>query len=116
VATLFDRPTVAQRIRTLQASQDVIAAMQTGLRHCQAQAAPEHHAEIVHLQRIVTYLHFIRSALLDRTSPLPGGTRFEHASQDALPHATVAGDIELPPSQPAPQDAAAGATPPFSPE
>jgi uncharacterized membrane protein YccC len=116
VAKLFDRPTMAQRIRTLQATQDVIAAMQTGLRDCQAQAAPEHRAALVHLQRIVTYLHFIRSALLDRTSPLPGGARFEHATHDALPHATVAADIELPPSQPAPQDDAAGATPPFSPE
>jgi uncharacterized membrane protein YccC len=85
VAQLFRKPTMARRISTLRSTEQAIAEVQAVLRRAEAQVADGAGASVIGLQRIMSYLHFIRSALLDRTSPLPGGASFCRTAPNGVP-------------------------------
>ncbi|MEH6348848.1 FUSC family protein [Pseudomonas sp. 3JA] len=68
LAELFRHPSVALRENTLEAVEYAIATT------VEAMGAFEHHFEYSPLRRITSYLHFIRSSLLDPESPLADET------------------------------------------
>jgi len=83
LAALFDRPSVQRMDTALAATIDATAAVQQLLSTFTPPREERHQ-----LQRILSHLHFIRTALLDPQSPLETlvGTRIER--QEGVRHAT----------------------------
>ncbi|MGA7778532.1 MAG: FUSC family protein [Paraburkholderia sp.] len=83
IAALFDRPNARRMDQALAATTDAIAAVQQVLLTF-APPRDERHQ----LQRILSHLHFIRTALLDPQSPLEPLVGTRTAAQEGVPHAT----------------------------
>ena len=86
IEQLFRKPTVEQRMNTLRTTSHAIAVMQATIERVSAGVAPFNEAHIASMHRIASYLHFIRSALLDPVSPLPGGASFCATAPTGVPN------------------------------
>ncbi|MDE1183795.1 FUSC family protein [Paraburkholderia sp.] len=82
VASLFDRPTATRLDRALSATADAIAAVQQVLATFTPPRDERHQ-----LQRILSHLHFIRTALLDPQSPLGSLASGPASASEGVRHA-----------------------------
>jgi len=82
---LFRKPTVEQRMTALRTTSHAIAVVQATIERASIGTAAFNEAHIASMHRIATYLHFMRSALLDPTSPLPGGEGFCKTAPTGVP-------------------------------
>jgi uncharacterized membrane protein YccC len=83
LAALFDRPRTARFDAALLATADAIAATQQVLATFSPPREERHQ-----LQRLLSHLHFIRTALLDPQSPLEGLVGGRGETREGDPHAT----------------------------
>jgi uncharacterized membrane protein YccC len=83
VAALFDRPGEKRMDEALSATTDAIAAVQRRLTTFAAPGDERHQ-----LQRVLSHLHFIRTALLDPQSPLVIRVVTRDDAQEGVHHAT----------------------------
>ena len=83
VAALFDRPSAQRMDAALAATADAIAAVQQLLTTFTPPREERHQ-----LQRILSHLHFIRTALLDPQSPLEPLVGGRAEAQEGVRHAT----------------------------
>jgi uncharacterized membrane protein YccC len=83
VAALFDRPDARRLCEALAATTDALTAIQQALTTFTPPREERHQ-----LQRILSYLHFIRTALLDPQSPLGTVVGAPANAQEGVRHAT----------------------------
>ncbi|WP_429363724.1 FUSC family protein [Paraburkholderia sp. GAS32] len=83
VAALFDRPDTQRLYEALAATTDALAAIQQAMTTFTSPDEERHQ-----LQRILSHLHFIRTALLDPQSPLGARVDAPTNVQDGVRHAT----------------------------
>jgi hypothetical protein len=83
---LFRKPTVEQRMNALRTTSHAIAVMQATIERASTGTTAFNEAHIASMHRIASYLHFIRSALLDCDSPLPGGPSFCKTAPTGVPN------------------------------
>jgi hypothetical protein len=73
-------------MNALRATSHAIAVMQATIDRASTGIAPFNEAHIASMHRIASYLHFMRSALLDPASPLPGGASFCKTAPTGVPN------------------------------
>ena len=86
IEQLFRKPTEEQRMNALRTTSHAIAVMQATIERASTGTTAFNEAHIASMHRIASYLHFIRSALLDCDSPLPGGPSFCKTAPTGVPN------------------------------